>query len=241
MLELQVTRGEKTYKASFSKPNISTYSAFFDYLVTEPFMADITLARNCFDSGDEEMIDFDNNIDLFYEYKTDLVKLLELKPAGKVKKVPTKYKDLDYTLAITLRDNNTSYYAFFSKPDFITTRKVMALYDNNQPFEASKLLATSTFLDGNSEMIDYKEHPEYFASYKQYMLDAVSAKVGEVKKKILAVPDIDIREGYDELEKMSALIAYELGINPYTITDEDEWIELWKAAKYIRQTQKINV
>jgi len=180
MIEITVKTESKEYKANFDYPTFGIYQTFYRN-ITNSFVADTTFAKDCFKSGDEEMIDFENHIDLFLSYRNELYNLL----ADKEKKViliPNIEKSI---VAFELEDGDKKYKGYFKKPDFQTTKRLIDLYDDGELFKAKLLMARKCILEDESDMelIQFMKKPEYFTSYMPFLSDMLQLGVVTLKKK----------------------------------------------------------
>lgn len=171
------------YKGNFRKPDLALYKEYFKELTTDSLMADAILAEKCFVSGDKELIDFDNHIELLLSYRSQLDELIDYKEAISIDKedIPKEYKNCE--LGIVLKDNDKEYKGYFRKPDFIDMRAILNLYDSGLVFEGNMEFARKCFLGGDKELILFKAHPNYFVSYKYLLSNTIAPGLVTLKKK----------------------------------------------------------
>ena len=182
-MKIEVKINKKTYSGEFKLPTLDDFIIIYNYLATEPFMADIELAKRSFVSGDAEMIDFDNHMDIFLSYRDKLYSVLEPKAIDTFKS--GKYEDYNYNLKIQFKDGDKQLTGYFTKPNFITFRKVMSLLDNNLYFEADMELARGCLIKeiSDKELIQFVYHPNYISSYRHSLSKLIKTGISTIKKK----------------------------------------------------------
>jgi len=175
--ELSVTlKDGKIYKGLFKQPSLDTYELVFDN-INEPFVSDTILAKNCFVEGDEELVDFDEHINLFFSYRNDLWQLLCIFP------VNIEEKEGNIHIDITQSDNSGVISAVFRKPNFKELRKVMSFVDSGKIFIGQMELARLTFVDGDRSFIQFNKFPNLIASYGRRLLTSYDIGIADLKKK----------------------------------------------------------
>jgi len=84
-----LTVGEEKQKlyGFFRKPTFNEFRMIYPLIVKgDDLMADKRLAETCWLGGDNELINIDNNLDLFLSYKADLSVLIDIKVSSIKKK-----------------------------------------------------------------------------------------------------------------------------------------------------------
>jgi len=84
--ELTVGEDKEKLYGFFRKPTFNEFRMIYPLIVKgDDLMADKRLAETCWLGGDNELINIDNNLDLFLSYKADLSVLIDIK-ASSIKK-----------------------------------------------------------------------------------------------------------------------------------------------------------
>lgn len=240
-IKIEQEKLDKKYIAYFRSPSLQDLKTFWYYIykVNEPNeTAEVKLLEACFIKGDEEMIDFEDHLELYLSYRNQIPQLLPMYKVELVDKdiVPEKYQQDEYEkdefTYIRLTDSDKEYFGVFKKPGFSIYSKVKLMWDKENYFEGQLEMAKSTFVAGDKILIDFNNHPLYFNSYKEYMTSIIQVYDNKfydliIKSQISKDPEQDI------LQKQKALILANLGIDTYGMDDPEHFSELWAQCKYI--------
>jgi len=167
----------KNYSGVFKRPSFTTLSVVLPMLSEDKvFDADINFAKLCFESGDAEMVDFENNIEVFLSYREKLGGLLKVAQLNKF------VKEAGVTIvSVTDMEENKTYTAKFGKPSFDALRNAMSAVDKGKVFSGMFNFASKSFIEGDKEMVS-TAYPHLYMAYYQNLMRVYEFGISTLKK-----------------------------------------------------------